>query len=222
MKKINSLIISFAFIVVFIPAVFGQDKVTPPPPGSYKETCQNFKAINDMTLTAQCKVKKCGTLGVCYWDTTLDFFFTCIDSNDGKIGGIANIDGKLCCSRSLDTAQFKAASQAFDTQTEKLAGGIIFFHEDPDVEIQYWIAEYLKNGFGLKAYEGGLNAGMVYSTVTGYIKKNPAIQVKIINQAYQTVFQRDANAVEFAQWLPKVAAGTALYGTIVKEINKQK
>lgn len=100
---------------------------------------------------------------------------------------------------------------------------MVFNNPDPDVEIQWWMAQYYMRAPAIASKFPSLGYDQVVGTVVrGYVKENPDIQTAIVNQAYQTVLYREATPDELNTWVPQIMAGKKYFASIVADLKKQK
>lgn len=169
MKKINI----YGFIAAILLAASGsypaaaQSRVKGGPEGSYTKTCKDIYTVDNITITAVCEMKaepppfSVGVKPI--KDTSLNYIFTCKKPAQG--GDIKNLDGTLCCERSLDTDEFRRARTVFDRVSAEVGGGVVFNNPDPDVEIQWWMAQYYKRAPAITSKLPSLGYDQVVGTV---------------------------------------------------------
>lgn len=222
MRKIKLSVFTAAILFVVsggFQTAFAQDTVTAGgPAGSYRDSCKNIQTVNNILLIAECNEPKGSFLkggGIVTDNTSLNYFFTCEDNS------ITNRNGKLCCTRNINNDKFKTAAKSFDAVSARLGGGIYFFSDEPDLEIQHWLAQHYMRGFGAN-YAKGLTQSEASGTVSDYIRKTPKFHSEIVHLAFQTVYKRNANDGELNAWTPRIAAGKKFYYSIVEDLEKTK
>jgi hypothetical protein len=192
-----------------VPAAYAQEV----PSGSYQQSCKNYKMAFGHMLFGECR-----NISGKYVSARLRFSFLCS-------GDISNNNGKLTCTKSSQSPQFKAAVSAFTSASAVVLGRApksvgIEETDNSESEMLYWLA-YMHSLNMQQQYKDGTRFSDATTVLKNLLAMQPVIQQEVIQRAYQEVYGSKAEPPHSNFWCQQLAAKTDWYITMVGKLNAE-
>jgi hypothetical protein len=183
------------------------------PGGSYQQSCKKYDLAFGHMLFGVCQEKSGKEVSA-----RLRFSFLCS-------GDISNNNGKLTCTKSSQSPQFKAAVSAFTSASVAVLGRLpksvgIEETDNSASEMLSWLSLMHSMNMG-QQYQEGTRFSDAVAVLKQLLTNQPPIRGEVVKQAYLDVYGSNPEPAQYDYWCKQLGTKTDWYATLVAKLNAE-